>query len=353
MAPSSNTTPTPPTLSSTRVTVDEGGATTISSIHPDIIQTHLLTRLDGPTLASVACTSSQLYTLCTQDMLWTNICHSTWPSTNTPRLLHLISTFGNGSRSFFTDSFPLLTNSDPTPTADSPLNPDSPPELISAVDLYYKGKLVFCKVIETETVSGWFRCSPFRLDLLDPKDMVSTPIRFPDCEDACLELEKDLALSWIMIEPTGRRAVNLSSHKAVSVQRHWLSGDIQVRFATILTGERGSSSEFVQYGIVVTCGESEGGEVQLREVSLQVENMDGKHLNGKDSLAILGRVLEGKKGGKRRRAEEEGRKRYQDYLERKRVRKARKLRTEGTLDTLCMAFGVLVFSSFWMFILCR
>ncbi|XP_041025100.1 probable F-box protein At2g36090 [Juglans microcarpa x Juglans regia] len=356
MAPSSTTTLTPPILSSTTATVDEGGATTISSIHPDIIQTHLLTRLDGPTLASAACTSSQLYTLCTQDILWTSICHSTWPSTNTPRLLHLISTFPNGSRSFFSDSFPLLTNSDPTPTADSPLNPDtSPPELISAVDLYYKGKLVFCKVIETETVSSWFRCSPFRLDLLDPKDVVSTPIRFPDCEDACLELEKDLALSWIMIEPIGRRAVNLSSHRAVSVQRHWLSGEIQVRFATIMTGERGSSSEFVQCGTVIMCGGSEGGELQLREVSLHLENMDGKHLNGKDSLAILGRVLESKKiRGKRRREEEEGgRKRYQDYLERTRERKARKLRTEGTLDTLCMAFGVLVFSSFWMFVLCR
>lgn len=347
MPPSAPTQPLPYTA------VDEGGNTTISAVHPDIIRTHILTRLDGPTLASTACTTSQLYTLSTQEDLWTNICHSTWPSTNTPRLRHVITTFPTGPRSFFSDSFPLLTTiSDPTAENSAP-NSVRPSELISAVDVYYKGKPIFCKVIETETVTAWFRCSPFRLDLLDPKDVVATRIRYPEGEDMCRELEEDLALSWILIDPIGRRAVNLSSQSPVSVQRHWLSGEVHVRFATILGGgERGSSSESAQCGVVITCGGSQGGELVVREVSLQVEDMDGMHLNGKDSLGILQRALEGKMGRKGRR-EEEGRKRYQEYLERKRERKERQLRTEGTLDMLFMAFGVLAFASFWLVVLCR
>ncbi|KAK9921365.1 hypothetical protein M0R45_029876 [Rubus argutus] len=56
--------------------------------------------------------------------------------------------------------------------------------------------------------------------------------------------------------------MNLSSHAAVSVQRHWLSGEVHARFASILQGERGTASEFVQCGMVVTCGAgSEGGGV--------------------------------------------------------------------------------------------
>ncbi|KAF5473528.1 hypothetical protein F2P56_010132 [Juglans regia] len=344
---------TPPFHSTT--TVDDCGTTTLSAVHPDIIQTNILTRLDGPTLASAACTSSQFYALSSEENLWTNICHSTWLSTKTPLLLHVISTFPNGSRSFFSDSFPLLTNSDSTPAADySSLNPEyHPTELVSAIDVYYKGKVVFCKVIETETVTEWFQRSPFRLDLLDPKDVVPTPIRFNGGEEICRELTDDLTLSWILIDPNGRRAVNLSSHKAVSVERHWLSGDVHVRFVTILAGKRGTASELVQCGIVVTCGGSEGGELLVREVSLQVEDMDAMHLNGKDSLVILKRSLEGAKVRRGRRELDEGRKRYQEYLERKKERKERRLRTEGALDMLCMALGALVFSGFWLYVLCR
>lgn len=211
---------------------------------------------------------------------------------------------------------------------------------------------MFSKVVETETVSGWFRCSPFRIDLLEPKDVVPTPIQYPDGDDTCSELADDLTLSWIVIDPTGRRAMNLSSHRPVSVQRHWLSGEVHVRFASILTGDRGSSSEHVQCGIVVTCGGSGSGDMQVREVSMLVEDMDGMHLNGGDSLVILERALEGRKG-KGRRREEEGRKRYEKFLEKKKERKERKVRTEGVLDTLCAVIGVFVFALLLFFLLFR
>ncbi|TQD91874.1 hypothetical protein C1H46_022530 [Malus baccata] len=340
---------------------DEASSASISAVHPDIIQTHILTRLDAPTLASAACTSSELHALASHQLLWANICYSTWPSITTPRVRQVISTFPDGPISFFSDSFPLLGNLNPTTTAatSSGLAPkhhqDHPYELISAVDIYHRGKLILSKVIETETVTGWFRCSPFRLDLMDPKDVVPTHIKYQEGleADTCRELGDDLTLSWILIDPTGRRALNLSSHAPLSVKRHWLSGELHVQFASILAGEKGTASEHVLCGILVTCGGSEGGEMQVREVSLQVEDMDGMHLNGREGLVILDRALEGRRGRKGRRRVGEGKKRYEEYLQRKKERKERKLRTEGTLDTLCVAFGVFGFFIFWSYILCR
>lgn len=202
-------------------------------------------------------------------------------------------------------------------------------------------------------MSDWFKCSPFRVDLLDPKDVVPTGARHPDGDVACEMLANDMSLSWVLVDLEGKRAANLSSHKSVSVQRHWLTGEVQVRYATILpTGKR--SSEFVQSTILVTCGASEGGEMQVKEVSLQMEGMDGTYMVGKDSLFILHRALEGKRGNYKGR-EEEGQRKYDEYLEMKRERKERRLRVEGTLDTLCVGFGATLFAalSFWVAFLFR
>lgn len=158
---------------------------------------------------------------------------------------------------------------------------------------------------------------------------------------------EDVKLDWVLIDPTGLRSLNLSSHKPVSVERHWLSGEVQIRFASILWTPTGH----VQCGIVVTCGASHIGEMQVIEVSLEMEDIDGMHLNGKDSLVILQRALEGKKG-KGRKRDEEMRRRYKEYLEMKRERKERKMTTEGRLDMLCLVFGVSVLAAFCFFIFC-
>ncbi|GMN39425.1 hypothetical protein TIFTF001_008644 [Ficus carica] len=329
-------------------TVDHEVAATISAVHPDIIGAHILTRLDGPTLASAAAASYQLHSLSREPSLWADICRSTWPSTASPRVAEVISCFPGCHRSFFSDSFPLPVDHDrhhhgvDRDNHAAAINLDRMPELISAVDVHYRGRLILSKVVETETSSGWFRCSPFRVDLLHPKDVVPTEIPFPrdDDDDTCRDIAEGLTLSWIVIDPIGRRAMNLSSHKPVEVQRHWLSGEVHVRFAAVL-GKQGSSSEFVQCGVQVTCGGSHF-LLQVREVCLVVEDMDGTHLKGRESLVILQRALDGKRG---KRREEEGRKRYQEYLERKRERKERKVRTEGTLDMLfAIFFGAFAFS---------
>ncbi|KAL2500505.1 putative F-box protein [Forsythia ovata] len=173
-------------------------------------------------------------------------------------------------------------------------------------------------------------------------------MKHPDGDDTCTAISNDMTLSWILIDPIRRLVVNLSSHKPITVQRHWLTGEVQVRFASILAADRGH----VQCGIVVTCGGSEEGEMQMREISLEIEDMDGMHINGKESLGILQRAMEGKKGKGRNRVQE-GQRRYKEYLEVKKERKERKVRTEGTLDILCVAFGVSCFVAFWSFILFR
>lgn len=148
-----------------------------------------------------------------------------------------------------------------------------------------------------------------------------------------------------MIDPTGRRAVNVSSHKAVSVERHWLSGEVQLRFATIMGGDKGTT-ELVQCGILVTCDISKTGSnnMQVTEVSLQLEDMDGVHLMGKESLVILHKVLKAQNMKKARR-EDGGRNRYEEYQEMKRVRKEKRIRLESTLDFASLfCIGIFAFS---------
>ncbi|KAE8037395.1 hypothetical protein FH972_009984 [Carpinus fangiana] len=339
-------------MASCSTTVDQGGGTAISTVHPDIIQTHILTRLDGHTLASAACASSQLHALSTEEKLWRDICFATWPSIDHPRVGDVISSFPSGHRSFFSDSFPALDHR--SPASKNPHSPSLPSELISAVDIHYKHELIFSKVQESETETAWFLSSPFVVDLLNEKESVRTPIRHAgESEAAWLKhLEENLTLSWIVIDPTRNRAANVSSRRPVSVKRHWLTGEIQLRFATIMAGEMTpASSELVQCGMVVTCGGKVGGELHVREVSLQVEDMEGKCMNGRESLVILQAAMES--GKRKKEGRGEGKERFEKYLEMKRERRERKQKRERALDLFCIFTGVTIFVAFWSFVLFR
>ncbi|KAL1219021.1 putative F-box protein [Cardamine amara subsp. amara] len=295
----------------------------ISTVHHDIIETHILTRLDGATLASVSCASSHLHHLASNEILWSKVCRSTWPSCS------------DGSRSFFSDAYSVVETVGSISDLDRPF-----PELISAVDLYYRGKLIFSRVLKTETTTAWFRSSPLRIDLVDPKDTVETPIkRGRWTEDTCRDLENDLTLSWIVIDPIGKRSANLSSHRPVSVHRNWISGEVEAQFTTVVGSD--SPEETVECVItVVTCGEK---EMHVKEVNLKVEKMEGTHLNGNDSLTILRRVMEGKRGNGRKR-EIESKKRHEDFRM-KRESKERKMRVESVFDILTVGFGIFGFVS--------
>lgn len=137
---------------STTSTAAHARATPITAVHHDIIESHILTRLDGPTLASAALASRTVHALCSEEKLWRDICNSTWTSISDPRVIHVISTFPAGYRSFFFDSTPATFHRTNTPPPDH--HPQSlTTQLISAVDLHYESKLIFSKVEVTETVS--------------------------------------------------------------------------------------------------------------------------------------------------------------------------------------------------------
>ncbi|XP_030505679.2 F-box protein At2g27310 [Cannabis sativa] len=333
---------------------DHGCERTISALHPDIIRAHILARLDGPSLASAASASSQLHALSVDESLWQDICTSMWPSVADPRLQQLIvSNFPSGHRSFFSDSFPTI---DEVPPRVFNHNLSRPSGLISAVDIFYQGKLVLSKIEETETLSEWFLCSPFLVELIDPKDPIPTDIRraaVPGDDDGAWlkHLEENVTLSWILIDPNLKRAANVSSRRPVSVNRHWLTGEIQLRFSTVMTGAR----EVVQCGLVVTCGgdtDKERGKMHVREVGLHVEDMEGRHLKGSESLVILGNAIEG--GGRRKvRKSREGKERYEEYLGLRRESRERKLSREKALDLVCIVTGLSIFIFFWSFILFR
>jgi len=299
---------------------EEAETTTFSAVHDDIIQAHILTRLDGAALASAASTCSQLNSLCSNEHLWANMCHSTWPSTNTERVQQAISTFPNGSRSFFADSFSSHHQRDITLR-----NPDQTLSLISAVDIFHSKSLVFSKVVETETVTGWFRCSPFRVDLLDNKDLIKYPVGGDE------NLGEELRLSWILIDPVSQRAMNVSSGKAVEVVPR--SGEVKLRFATVVYGETSTATEVALCSVVVILAEE---NMEVREVSLQVEDMDGKHVSGRDSLVILHKALEGWRKWKGT-GEEEG---YREFVKKKKEREERKKMTQRRLDMMCLLMGL-------------
>ncbi|KAJ0503008.1 putative F-box-like domain superfamily protein [Helianthus annuus] len=321
----------------------------LSSVPADILDTQILTRLDGPSLASATCASTLFSTTHNHHHLWSTICHSTWPSTTTDYIADIISTFSDnrtrtGYYSFFSQSFPLPTP-DPTTLPPSPPPPSSSPapELISTVDIHYRNIPIFTKTKTTTTTGDWFQFSPFRIDLINPKNVFTTPVILSG-DATCPAMMEDVTLSWILIDRFNKRSVNLSSIKPVSVNRHWLSGEVQLRFGSILAGDDVAA---VECRIVVVSGVSENGNMQLREVVMEIEGMDGKCLDGRGTLGILHRVMEGKRGNGVNKVEE-GRRRYRRYEEMKRESRERrenterKSRVEGTLDVLCLVFWLCV-----------
>jgi hypothetical protein len=84
--------------------------------------------------------------------------------------------------------------------------------------------------------------------------------------------------------------------------------------------------------------------MQVREVCFQIEDMDGINLNGRDSLGILQRALEGER--KKLRSEKERKEIFVEFMKRKIERKERKLRSERWLDMLCVGIAALSIAAF-------
>ncbi|XP_073138775.1 F-box protein At3g44326-like [Henckelia pumila] len=257
-----------------------------ADIPNDVIQTHILNRLDGATLAYATCASTQFHALCSDDQLWRNICNSTWPSTTRPRVVRAISAFPSAHRSFYLDAFPSMHHQIPKTTRLS----GKSSELISAVDIYYKDHVIYSQVLATETAGDGFLDNPFILRLL-----VTTPLRIQGKGKISMSLAKEhLRVSWIAIDPNNKRALNVASQKAVSSIWQWDGrSTIRLRYSKVAAVSRGN---LVQWAVLVTCSRrEETGEVEVEEVKMQMDDRMGKPLSGWEGLRILQAAMKGRR----------------------------------------------------------
>lgn len=276
--------------------------------------------------------------------LWKKICTETWPSLLDSTTSHVISTFPNGHRSIFSDSFPTLHHFSSHSKSNHPPSPPPPEELISAVDIHYKGKPVFSRVQRTETKKNMFLTSSLYIGTLEPNELVPTPVKFVRKNEEWMKnLEENLSLSWIIIDPTGKRSANVSSRKPVLVRRHWLTRDMEILFAVTMAGETRRSTEMVQCMVKVTCCGKVGGELYMREVSLVMEDMEGGEVSGKEGVGILMKAME---FGERKKVSEVGemKERYERFLGLIRERREMKFKRQKVRDgvSTIVAFVVCV-----------
>lgn len=324
----------------------------MEALHSDIIETHVLTKFDGASLASAASTCQLLNTLCNKESLWEDICDSTWSSIKHPLVRQVISSFPGGYRSFYSDSFPVLR---PGISQGSVRAQVGALELISAVDIHFGDISVYSDVTVTNTGASGFPGSVFCVDLIKYKEIVEVPLKYEGDEKTCMsKLEESLTLSWIVIDPTLKRAANVSSLRPVSVRPHWDGTCINVMYATVLSGASCGidTTEFVECRVVAIFGCDEGKKLELKELSLCTVDMLRTRLNGGKSLRILEAAME---TGTRKKENGDGKEMYRKYKDFKRKtnddkkrRRDKVYRALGVFHAIIWVFfAISLLSSLW------
>ncbi|PON65793.1 F-box domain containing protein [Parasponia andersonii] len=366
---------------------------TMASLSMDLFY-DILRRLDGPTLASAACTCSAFCSISREERLWENVCSSMWPSTNREDVKDLISSIG-GFRKFYADCFPLIINKEvseyqwneyreyPEEWTEAvyddmdEVETISPSDFVSIVDIRYKGKTICSKVLwdipNANSFNGWFYNCPFRIDLLtyaardddgDGEVILSVSDGLPpitslerERKDGKLwrELRDGLQLSWIVVNKKMKQAANLASWSALGGQRHWPTDrDFVIRFGSILPAKDILPCQVVEcilstkFRVVHTEGEGVHTTLKLTEVSMQLEDMEGSHVNGRHSLLILKEALSCRRS-----------KNYSEVLESchlyskvQNELKEEKMRNESRLERLYILGGIAAsFITFWYCVL--
>lgn len=365
----------------------------MSSLNSDLCY-DILRRLDGATLASAACTCEAFCSISKEESLWENVCSSMWPSTSNDDIKNLISSIG-GFRKFYADCFPLIVNKDvpefhwndnydyPQEWTEAEYYGDedeveniSPSDFVSIVDIRYKDKTICSKVIwgipNANGSDGWFYNCPFRIDLLayssrddDPTDEVLlsvndglAPIWSMERErkDGKLwkELRDGIMLSWILVNRKTKEAANLSSWSPIGGQRHWPTDkDFLIRFGSVLPAKDIVPGQVVEcilimkFKVVFTEDESTHTTIKLSELSMQLGDMEGSHVNGRNSLLVLKEALSCAKS-----------KNYSEALEScllySKVQselKEEKMRYENRLDTLWILGSIAACVTFCLYCL--
>ncbi|KAF5744194.1 F-box protein [Tripterygium wilfordii] len=364
-----------------------------TSLNTDLFY-DILRRLDGPTLATAACACAAFCSISREERLWEDVCCSLWPSTNREDVKSLIKYLG-GFRKFYSDCFPLIVNKE---VAEYQWNEGLeyleewteaeyygdvdeygsilPSDFVSIVDIRYKDKTICSKVLwgipNANGHNGWFYNCPFRIDLLtyaarDDDSEGEVTLSVADGLSPILSMEKErkdgklwrelregLQLSWIVVNRKMKQAANLASWSPLGGQRHWPTDrDFVLRFGSVLPAKDILPCQVVEcilmmkFRVIHTEGEGVRTILKLSELSMQLEDMEGAHVNGRNSLLILKEALSCRRS-----------KNYSEVLEcchlYSKVQselKEEKMRNESRLDRLCILGGIATFITFWYIIL--
>ncbi|KAL6877523.1 hypothetical protein ACP4OV_012738 [Aristida adscensionis] len=292
--------------------------TTIEDLPADVLAC-ALRRLDGRSLAAASCATAALRAPAADPETWRALCLAEWPSLAAqPRVLAAVP-----PRRLFADASPL-----PLPDAVLPQGGGGlSRELVSAVDVYCRGAPLLSRVVATPASSPWFLGSPFRVEAVERR-------RSPPAPEITVLSPPELELSWVVVDAARGRAVNVSSRRAVAVDRHWYTGETLVRFAVVLGG--------CKFEATVACSEGAG---RVTEVSLAVEDADGAAVSGEGMLRLLAAAMEGERRGAGREPEE-AKRRYEEFVKRKKGRKESKARREALVDLCCSAASAIVVLTF-------
>nr|XP_043616114.1 probable F-box protein At2g36090 [Erigeron canadensis] len=271
-------------------------ATSLTDIHSDIINTHILPCLDGPSLATTTTLSSYLQNLCSDDKIWNRMCKSTWPSSTHPCVQKIISAFPFGHRSFFHDAFPVLVIDPCMREQDQQLDCLTSytglSELVSAIDIHYKKEIIYSAVKLTNTSTKNFLSSSLWIELRNDPSIInqSIDLKVDEIGEATLlQLKESLTLNWVVMSTSWKRAGNLSSVKPVRVKEGFLPNEILVQYKTILPGI--DPQDIVQCKIhVVLQGEVAAG-FQLKTVILKLQDLNSICIKGNDFLVITQRAI--------------------------------------------------------------
>ncbi|GLJ55167.1 hypothetical protein SUGI_1184030 [Cryptomeria japonica] len=344
------------------------------SLSSDIVR-EILKRVDGITLASAECSSSDVRSVIKEQGLWEDACSSLWPSTANHEVKQLIFSMG-GFNKFYADCFPLINVSKQLIVNSrkdcqeilNPLDEDDDREeiddavflsdFVSVVDIHYNSEAFYSKIV-------WE--IPAADDIIDCRSSTIFPlvINLPCDSDGTLfavstngeeDVERiifsaNLRLSWILINRRTKNAVNLSSWRPLEAQKHnWgCNNDFTIRFGSILPAHGSLPLKLAACNIVVKGTVSvgqEGNDLQITGVSMQLEDMMGCQVNARDGLFVLQRAVE---CGKRSKNHDQVIQNYYDVLEIQNDLMEENLGAKSHMDPLCMLLliGVAILSWYY------
>ncbi|GLJ55199.1 hypothetical protein SUGI_1184500 [Cryptomeria japonica] len=329
-------------------------------LNSDLI-TEILGRVDGRTLANAGCVSSQFWCSARQESIWEDACSTLWPSTVDTDVKQLISSSLGGFRNFYARCFPFI-DYDQSGTNSRCLknlgDANKPSDFVCLVDLQYKNKFIYSQVLwgipASKDFEGWFCNCPFRIDLINFDEDHTSPDQLPTILLGEIEkggefwghLMENIRLSWIVINRKTGQAANLSSWSPLIGQKHSSSDkDCVICFGSILPAENILPCKVVQCKFVMKCRVSQTDHTSLKmtELSMQVEDIMGAHVNGRNSLLILERGLYCRRSMNHNKMLECCGK----YLREQRAVKEEQIRKEGRLDAFFILTGIITFASFW------